>query len=74
MNSPVRSGLVGLVIFLGVVALGGGYEFLFTRDGALFAGPSEMVRVEGYVGSEKAGFLADPEVQALLADRYGIEM
>ena len=74
MNSPVRSGLVGLVIFLGVVALGGGYEFLFTRDGALFAGPSEMVRVEGYVGSEKAGFLADPEVQALLADRYGIEV
>jgi len=34
--------------------------------------PANAVHVKGYVGGEKIGFLADPKVRDILANRYGL--
>lgn len=34
--------------------------------------PTNIVTIKGYVGGEKLGFLADPEIQAILRDKYGV--
>ena len=78
-------GRAGFVIFLLVVVAAGGYELFssHTSEGAprgsgvagfvarIFGGTSE---VSGLIGSEKANFLNNREVQAILADRYGLEV
>ena len=76
----------GLIIFLLVVAVAGGYEVLRSpaseasvREGRglgeavarLFGGTTE---VSGFIGSEKANFLNNRAVQEILADRYGLEV
>ena len=80
-----RGGLAGLIVFLLVVAVAGGFELFLmpASDGAsgesgvadfiarIFGGTTE---VSGLIGSEKANFLNNREVQAILADRYGLEV
>jgi hypothetical protein len=66
---------MGLVILALVVLAVVGYQFLGKRAGTggiggLGAGPS--VTVKGSIGGEKSGFLKDPEVQRILASRYGL--
>jgi hypothetical protein len=39
---------------------------------ATTAGHRDLSTVKGFVGSEKIGFLEDPQVKQMLADRYGL--
>ncbi len=66
--------LIGPIIFLitaavvGVVYFSGGLEGLKTP-----AAP-ETIEVSAYVGGEKMAYLDNPEVKAILTDRYGIRL
>jgi hypothetical protein len=68
--------IVGLLILL--VAIGGGLAFaLFERgslDGVLGIAPAKTVALMGFVGGEKLNLMEDPEVQQILARRYGIKL
>lgn len=71
----------GLLLFIVVVAAVGVWEFLLrpaiapgeARSGGGFASIfSSTVEVSGLIGSEKANFLENLEVQEILKERYGL--
>lgn len=77
----------GFVIFLVAVAFVGVYEFVLgagpggdaktmERSGGILSGifGGGTTTVTGYIGSEKANFLANPDVQAILRERYDLEV
>lgn len=60
--------VAGLLIFLIAVGIGAVREF-GVPGSALLGGTTELT---GYVGSEKIAFLANPQVQELLRERYRV--
>jgi len=83
----VKGRAIGLVIFLIAVAIVGVYEFFpgvgpsadaksSERSGGILSGifSGGVTTVTGYIGSEKANFLANPDVQAILRERYDLEV
>ena len=70
----MKKGL-GLLLILLAVGIGVGYVY-FSKDGknagsALGIKPAAQTVTLRY-GSEKKGFLHDPEVQEILRDKYGL--
>ncbi len=73
---------VGLLIFAVAVAgiafiefSGSGASGRDTSGGGSLRGLfTSTTSVSGYIGSEKANFLANPQVQEILRERYGIEV
>lgn len=82
----MKGRLLGLLIFLFVVFgvgvmeftdfAGLGREAKTERTGGVFSGifGGRATIVTGYIGSEKANFLANPEVQEILRERYRLEI
>lgn len=71
----LRTGLVFFVVVvvgIGIYDLVSGFAARGTTpfDGIF----SSTTTVVGYIGSEKANFLANPDVQRILADDYGLEL
>ena len=64
-----KSRVIGLLILLAVIGIGAAY--LLLGGGAA---PAAAAALRGYVGGEKIGLLEDPEVQAILADDYGLTL
>ncbi len=63
--------LIGILILLGVVAVGL-YLFMGGKGGGL--GNAETVTVRGLVGSEKSKLLRNPKVIEILANKYGLAL
>lgn len=63
-----------------VVAVGGSLAWYFMAGrggggaGAGLLAPRAQAKLAGAIGSEKAGFLDDPELVSLLAGRYGLSL
>lgn len=77
----MKGARIGLIIFIAVVAVGAVSEFVIGRDpGAARTGLglsdlfARRTVVTGLIGSEKAGFLENEEVQRILRSRHGIEV
>lgn len=72
MNNPVRIGIAAaLLIIAGLVVFflkGGGSD----SNTSVFNAPPSAITVSGLYGGEKEEFLKDPEVQQILAGKYGI--
>ncbi|MEO7718255.1 MAG: hypothetical protein ABIY70_18800 [Capsulimonas sp.] len=74
-----RAGLIILIAVALIVAV-----YAMTRPKATTtSGPTqaangkpaaEITEVKGYIGGEKLGFLADPDVTRILSDKYGIRV
>jgi hypothetical protein len=68
--------VVGLLILL--IAIGGGLAFAYLErgslDGVLGGGPGKQVALMGFIGGEKLNLMEDPQVQKILANRYGITL
>ena len=74
----MRNRIIGVVIFVIVVAVAIGARYLLVGRGTS-SGPSgvsgkQVTVLKGYVGGEKVGLLADPDVQRILADKYGLKL
>jgi hypothetical protein len=74
----MRNRIIGVVIFIlvVVVAIGARY-FLMPKGTATNPSGSTAKNVKvlkGYVGGEKVGLLEDPEVQRILAEKYGLKL
>ena len=67
MKKTINPRLLGLLLLI-VIAAGTGIIYQMT------AGKKEPIRLTGYLGGEKIGFIEDEEVQEILRDQYGIEM
>src|SRR5262245_15258117 len=74
-----RSQIIFVVIIalaLGVVAisalLSGGKDGDSDHPSSTRTPHYDTVTVTGYIGSEKENFLRDPEIQRILAQRYGL--
>ena len=72
---------LGLILLLLAAAIAGIYIWKERpKDGPTAtttprgAAPAAVVVVKGFVGGEKLGFLADPAVQTILRDKYGLEV
>ncbi len=76
---------VGLLLLLTVFAIVGGMVVMGGRNGqtplvstpGMPAGngaPSDSITLKGYIGSEKAAFLKDPQVVQLLQQKYGLTL
>ncbi|HVN78367.1 MAG TPA: hypothetical protein VMW38_05160 [Terriglobia bacterium] len=72
---------VGILILL--VAIGALFGWKYLQQKRLLPGGGETIgnisgiseiEVKGVIGGEKAGFLADPEVQKLLAEKYKLRV
>lgn len=61
MNRRLLIGLVLLVVVAGLIVA---YQFIPKPD------TRPVVTVKGYMGSEKVGFMSDPDVQQILRDKY----
>src|SRR5258708_722673 len=69
-----RIGLAILIVAVIVTAI-----YMSTHKGNQASSPAEsgaapIVDVKGYIGGEKMGFIQDPQVTQLLADKYGIRV
>jgi hypothetical protein len=64
----VKGRFAGILVFLLVVGGVAIYELVTVGS---IGGPG-VTTVSGYIGSEKANFLDNPDVQAILRERYGI--
>lgn len=62
--------LVTVIAVVGITMSGLGDRLVRSSDSA----DSELTVVRGYGGQLKVNFLDDPEVAAILADRYGLEV
>lgn len=73
----MRARLIGIVLFVIAIAVAL-YVELVPEDGSdpiitmLFGPQVPQTEVWGFVGGEKMGFLANPEVQEILGERFGI--
>jgi hypothetical protein len=67
--SYVRVGIVLVVVLIGAAAV-----FPSLTNFISESTPPETVRLECIIGSEKSGFLSNPEVQDILARDYAIEV
>ena len=75
----------GLFILIAVALIVAGYA-ISHRSQTQVAGPGQVqiaggqatpaavVTVKGYIGGEKLGFLADPDVTRILQDKYGVRV
>jgi hypothetical protein len=74
----MRNRIVGVVIFILVVAVAIGARLYMTSratgPGATPAKAKNVITLKGYVGGEKVGLLEDPDVQRILADKYGLKL
>jgi hypothetical protein len=77
----MRNRIIGIVIVL--VAVLGAIGIKFYLDAQSAAGPKgiagviapkTVVTLKGFVGGEKVGLLEDPDVQRILAEKYGIKL
>ena len=72
----MKRGLLGLCVFALAVGIGVINEHVLRPRGSDLTldllDPVQVVR--GYIGSEKAGFLANPAVAELLRDEYGLSV
>ena len=67
MKKTINPRLLGLLLLI-VIAAGTGIIYQMT------AGKKEPIRLTGYLGGEKIGFIEDEEVQEILRHQYGIEI
>jgi hypothetical protein len=77
----MRNRIIGIAIVVVAIAAAVGFKFyLDSRSGGSPGGlagvvaPKQVVTLTGYVGGEKVGLLDDPEVQKILAEKYGIKL
>lgn len=75
--------VIGIVVFAAAALLAVGYYLLGGGEngesgdpiaGLLVGDRPDEVRAMGFIGGEKRHFLANPEVQEILADRYGVTL
>lgn len=66
--------LIGPLIFLAVAGVFAYIYFTGGLDSVKKPQPSKFVDVAAYVGGEKMAFLANPAVDAILKDRYGVHL
>lgn len=60
--------IIGIVLLLVVAGLIAAYQFIPKPD------TRPVQTVKGYMGGEKTGFLANPEIQRILRDRYRLQV
>jgi hypothetical protein len=74
----MRNRIIGVAIFVLVIAIAIGARFYLTSrsPGSSTSATSakQLVTLKGYVGGEKVGLLDDPDVQRILADKYGLKL
>lgn len=77
----MRNRIIGIAILVIAVFAAVGIKFYLDSRSASgskgIAGvvaPQQVVTLKGYVGGEKVGLLEDPEVQKILAEKYGIKL
>jgi hypothetical protein len=71
----MKGRLIGIVILAVIVIAALAYYFFGRPDADRSGGGllnRRLTTVTGYIGSEKSGFLDDPEVKEILEDRYGL--
>ena len=74
--------VAGILVFVAAVVLAVGYYLLGPSDegggdpiaGLLVGDRPDDVRAMGFIGGEKRHFLANADVQEILADRYGVTL
>jgi hypothetical protein len=76
----MRNRIIGLAIFALVVFAAVGAQYFLRARGTSTPGGTgtttgkAVVTLKGYVGGEKVGLLDDPDVQRILAEKYGLKL
>ncbi len=78
----MRTRVIGIAIFVVVVLVAIGARFAFNLGGQpgtagglrSVVQPKKVETLTGYVGGEKVGLLDDPQVQKILAEKYGLKL
>ena len=74
----MRNRIIGIVIFVLVVVVAIGARYFLvghgTTPGSGGVASKPITVLKGYVGGEKVGLLDDPDVQRILADKYGLKL
>jgi hypothetical protein len=74
----MRNRIIGVVIFVLVVVAAVAARYFMLPKGTASTpgspGAKQVTTLKGYVGGEKLGLLQDPDVQRILADKYGLKL
>jgi hypothetical protein len=78
----MRTRVIGIAVFFLVVLVAIGVRFAFNLGGQpgttggirSVVQPKKIETLKGYVGGEKVGLLDDPQVQKILAEKYGLKL